>query len=101
MLAYVELVQRKEKEIGCDVLTHQKWYVLLIYSDAFSADSTSTGAGQTTSTRLFKACRLDLLARLQSARIRPKTRSSRTICSASVDLAYEAVCRVYDAFRRS
>lgn len=27
MLAYVELIQRKEKEIGCDVLTHQKWYV--------------------------------------------------------------------------
>lgn len=26
MLAYVETVQRKEKEIGCDVLTHQKWY---------------------------------------------------------------------------
>ncbi|KAI5804886.1 isocitrate lyase [Geopyxis carbonaria] len=25
MLAYVELVQKKEKEIGCDVLTHQKW----------------------------------------------------------------------------
>jgi isocitrate lyase len=25
MLAYVNLVQRKEKEIGCDVLTHQKW----------------------------------------------------------------------------
>lgn len=25
MLAYVELIQRKEKEIGCDVLTHQKW----------------------------------------------------------------------------
>jgi isocitrate lyase len=25
MLAYVELVQRKEREIGCDVLTHQKW----------------------------------------------------------------------------
>ncbi|KAK1220003.1 mitochondrial 2-methylisocitrate lyase [Marasmius sp. AFHP31] len=25
MLAYVQLVQRKEKEIGCDVLTHQKW----------------------------------------------------------------------------
>jgi hypothetical protein len=29
MLAYVELVQRKEKEIGCDVLTHQKWYVVV------------------------------------------------------------------------
>lgn len=28
MLAYVELVQRKEKEIGCDVLTHQKWSVV-------------------------------------------------------------------------
>jgi isocitrate lyase len=27
MLAYVQLVQRKEKELGCDVLTHQKWYV--------------------------------------------------------------------------
>jgi hypothetical protein len=27
MLAYVELIQRKEKELGCDVLTHQKWYV--------------------------------------------------------------------------
>ena len=25
MLAYVELIQRKEKQIGCDVLTHQKW----------------------------------------------------------------------------
>ena len=28
MLAYVNLIQKKEKEIGCDVLTHQKWYVL-------------------------------------------------------------------------
>lgn len=25
MAAYVGLVQRKEREIGCDVLTHQKW----------------------------------------------------------------------------
>lgn len=25
MLAYVDLVQRREKESGCDVLTHQKW----------------------------------------------------------------------------
>jgi len=25
MKAYVTLVQRKEREIGCDVLTHQKW----------------------------------------------------------------------------
>ena len=27
MLAYVQMIQRKEKEIGCDVLTHQKWFV--------------------------------------------------------------------------
>ncbi|RKF59197.1 2-methylisocitrate lyase, mitochondrial [Golovinomyces cichoracearum] len=25
MLAYVEIVQRREKELNCDVLTHQKW----------------------------------------------------------------------------
>ena len=25
MLAYVDLVQSREKENGCDVLTHQKW----------------------------------------------------------------------------
>jgi len=24
MKAYVELIQKKEREIGCDVLTHQK-----------------------------------------------------------------------------
>lgn len=28
MLAYVNLVQSKEKEINCDVLTHQKWWVV-------------------------------------------------------------------------
>lgn len=31
MLAYVELIQRKEKEIGCDVLTHQKWFVSISF----------------------------------------------------------------------
>ena len=25
MKAYVEILQRKEREIGCNVLTHQKW----------------------------------------------------------------------------
>lgn len=30
MLAYVELIQRIEKEIGCDVLTHQKWLSTII-----------------------------------------------------------------------
>ncbi|KAF7337673.1 Isocitrate lyase [Mycena sanguinolenta] len=33
MLAYVKLVQEKEKAIGCDVLTHQKWFVLSQSSD--------------------------------------------------------------------
>lgn len=28
MLAYIELVQQKERELGVDILTHQKWYVL-------------------------------------------------------------------------
>lgn len=27
MLAYVKLIQEKERELKCDVLTHQKWYV--------------------------------------------------------------------------
>jgi isocitrate lyase len=30
MLAYVELIQRKEKELGCDILTHQKWLSTVI-----------------------------------------------------------------------
>ena len=40
MLAYVQLIQRKEKELGCDVLTHQKWsganYIDRILSSASS-----------------------------------------------------------------
>jgi len=34
MKAYVEIVQRKEREIGCDVLTHQK---VCIFRGYFSA----------------------------------------------------------------
>lgn len=32
MKAYVEIIQRKEREIGCDVLTHQKvrWEQLIL-----------------------------------------------------------------------
>lgn len=26
MLAYIQLVQQKERELGVDILTHQKWY---------------------------------------------------------------------------
>ena len=32
MKAYVELIQRKEREIGCDVLTHQRVSSAFIYS---------------------------------------------------------------------
>ncbi|TDL28139.1 isocitrate lyase and phosphorylmutase [Rickenella mellea] len=46
MLAYVELVQRKEKEIGCDVLTHQKWsganYIDGILQTVSSSSTTSS-----------------------------------------------------------
>ncbi|BGP39179.1 mitochondrial 2-methylisocitrate lyase [Rhodotorula kratochvilovae] len=53
MLAYVELIQRKEKEIGCDVFTHQKWSGAS-YSDrvlnAVAAGSSATAAGGSEST---------------------------------------------------
>ncbi|CAM9019662.1 unnamed protein product [Wickerhamomyces anomalus] len=47
MKAYVELVQRKEKEIGCDVLTHQKWSGANYYDDLISA--VQSGSSQTSS----------------------------------------------------
>ncbi|TEB38633.1 isocitrate lyase [Coprinellus micaceus] len=47
MLAYVNLIQKKEKEVGCDVLTHQKWsganYIDRILN-AVSAGSSSTSS---------------------------------------------------------
>ncbi|KAM0749141.1 isocitrate lyase and phosphorylmutase [Meredithblackwellia eburnea MCA 4105] len=53
MLAYVELIQRKEKEIGCDVLTHQKWsgasYIDRVLG-AVSAGSAATAASGKEST---------------------------------------------------
>ncbi|KAJ9666681.1 mitochondrial 2-methylisocitrate lyase [Coniosporium apollinis] len=53
MLAYVELVQKREKELGCDVLTHQKWsgapYIdgILGAIQSGSSGSKSMGAGNT------------------------------------------------------
>lgn len=53
MLAYVELVQRREKELGVDVLTHQKWsgaaYVdgMLGAIQSGSSGSKSMGEGNT------------------------------------------------------
>jgi isocitrate lyase len=52
MLAYVELVQRKEKEIGCDVLTHQKWFVSFSpFRSEYVINIHDTGAVPTTSIR--------------------------------------------------
>lgn len=53
MLAYVNLVQRREKELGCDVLTHQKWsgasYIdgILGAIQSGSSGSKSMGEGNT------------------------------------------------------
>jgi len=56
MKAYVELVQRREKETGCDVLTHQKWsganYMdgIIGAIQAGSSGSKSMGSGNTEGT---------------------------------------------------
>lgn len=53
MLAYVELIQRREKELGVDVLTHQKWsgasYIdgILGAIQSGSSSSKSMGDGNT------------------------------------------------------
>ncbi|KAI9675296.1 MAG: hypothetical protein M1817_001199 [Caeruleum heppii] len=55
MLAYVELIQRREKELGVDVLTHQKWsgagYMdgILGAIQSGSSGSRSMGEGNTES----------------------------------------------------
>jgi len=50
MLAYVNLVQRREKELGVDVLTHQKWsgaaYIDGILGAIQSGSSSSKSMGQ-------------------------------------------------------
>jgi isocitrate lyase len=50
MLAYVNLVQRREKELGVDVLTHQKWsgaaYLDGILGSIQSGSSSSKSMGQ-------------------------------------------------------
>jgi isocitrate lyase len=49
MLAYVNLIQRREKELGVDVLTHQKWsgaeYIDGILSAIQSGSSSTKGMG--------------------------------------------------------
>jgi len=52
MLAYIQLVQQKERDLGVDILTHQKWsganYVDRILQSVSSSSSTSSvGSGST------------------------------------------------------
>jgi len=57
MLAYVDLVQRKEREIGCDVLTHQKWsganYIDRILSTVSSGSSSTSSVGKDSTEHTF------------------------------------------------
>jgi isocitrate lyase len=57
MLAYVETVQRKEKEMGCDVLTHQKWsgadYIDRILSSLVSGSSSTSSRGKDSTEHSF------------------------------------------------
>lgn len=52
MKAYVDLVQKKEKEIGCDVLTHQKWsganYIDSLYTTIQTGSQTSSTGKEST-----------------------------------------------------
>lgn len=74
MLAYVDLVQRKEKEIGCDVLTHQKWFAFFALRRAFPLNVTmpAVGVAQTISTELFLLFHRVLQVHLLWAKILPK-----------------------------
>ncbi|KAJ7508601.1 isocitrate lyase [Mycena galericulata] len=57
MLAYVKLVQEKEKEIGCDVLTHQKWsganYIDRILQTVSSGSSSTLSTGKDSTENSF------------------------------------------------
>ncbi|KAI0081185.1 ICL-domain-containing protein [Panus rudis PR-1116 ss-1] len=57
MLAYVELVQRKEKELGCDVLTHQKWsganYIDRILTTVSAGSSSTSAVGKDSTEHSF------------------------------------------------
>lgn len=57
MLAYVELIQRKEKDIGCDVLTHQKWsganYIDGILQTVSSGSSSTSAIGKDSTEHSF------------------------------------------------
>ena len=57
MLAYVELIQRKEKEVGTDVLTHQKWsganYIDGVLSMVSAGSSATSSIGKDSTEHSF------------------------------------------------
>ncbi|KAF8578736.1 isocitrate lyase and phosphorylmutase [Ramaria rubella] len=57
MLGYVNEVQRKEREIGCDVLTHQKWsgasYIDRILTTVSSGNSSTAAGGKDSTEHSF------------------------------------------------
>jgi len=57
MLAYVNLIQRKEKELACDVLTHQKWsgakYIDRILQTVSSGSSSTSAMGKDSTEHSF------------------------------------------------
>ncbi|CAO1617955.1 unnamed protein product [Parajaminaea phylloscopi] len=59
MKAYVSIVQRKEREIGCDVLTHQKWsganYVDSLLKTVTGGVSSTASMGALNSENQFKS----------------------------------------------
>lgn len=71
MLAYVRLVQSREKELGVDVLTHQKWsgaaYMdgILGSIQSGSSSSKSMGEGNTETGMSISPCRLYSVANIQ------------------------------------
>lgn len=54
MKAYVELIQRKERELGTDVLTHQKAYASRAYRRVVHADIVQQWSGADYADNLIK-----------------------------------------------
>ncbi len=80
MLAYVETVQSKEKEIGCDVLTHQKWCAAASsFTPCFDLIHLCfgcVGVERITSIEFYLRSHPDLRAPLLGERILPNTHSN-------------------------
>ncbi|WFD32572.1 isocitrate lyase [Malassezia sp. CBS 17886] len=57
MLAYVDLIQRKEKELGTDLLTHQKWsganYIDRVLQTVSSGTSSTSSMGEDSTEHTF------------------------------------------------